>query len=130
MTIRIFVLPTQYDIIDFRLGRRPANLSVRDFNLEAEARAYRQGIDAAGDEYDRIENLEVVGSTVIYTRSSNDPDADLVAKKVERSFSTRAEVDAYCKGIDDAEGLAAPLLIDETDDRFEQLQAWSIGSCT
>lgn len=128
MTIRIFVLPTQYDIIDFRLGQRPANLLVRDFESMAEARAYQDGVDATGDEYDRIENLEVLGSTVIFTRCTNDPDTDPVANKAEAKFSTPAEAAAYCRGIEDGEGFAAPLLIDDTDDRFEQLQAWSAAA--
>lgn len=129
MTIRIFVLPTQYDIIDFRLGHRPANMLVRDFENEAEAQAYRDGVDAIGDEYDRIESLEVAGSKVFHTRRSDDPDADSVTHDAEVEFSTVAEAEAYCKGLGDAEGFAAPLLIDDADDRFEQLQAWSIASC-
>ncbi|MBS1189074.1 MAG: hypothetical protein H6R10_866 [Rhodocyclaceae bacterium] len=125
MTVRIFLLPTQGDIIDFRLGHRPANLLVRDFETEAELEAYRDGIDSVRDAYDRIENLKVVGNTVAYTRRCEDPDADAVATDTEVAFGTPAEAEAYRRGIADAEGLAAPLVVDDSDDRFEELLAWT-----
>lgn len=128
MTARIFVLPTQNDIIDFRLGNRPANILVREFETEAELRAYEDGIESSGDEYDRIENLKIVGSKVTYTRSSDDPEVEPIADTGEVNFDTPAEAEAFYKGLEDSEGLAAPLLIDETDDRFEQLLAWSPAS--
>lgn len=125
MPIRIFVLQTQYDIIDFRLGHRPANFLVRDFKTGAELEAYRNGIESISDQYDRIESLKVVGSNVAYTRRSGDPEIDAVVNAVEVDFETATEAEAYCKGIGDAEGFAAPLVIDDTDDRFEQLLAWA-----
>ena len=125
MSIRIFVLPTQYDIIDFRQGRRPENIIVRDFDSAAEVQAYEDGINAIDDQYDRIQDLKVIGSKVIHSHRSEDPDADSVTRKAEKEFATAAEAAAYSKGLDDAEGCAAPLLIDADDDRFEQLQAWS-----
>lgn len=123
MTARIFVLPTQYDVIDFRLGNRPANILVRDFETAAELEAYRDGIDAIGDEDDRIENLALSGSKVSYTRRPEDPDA--AAEEVGVEFGTPGEAEAFRRGIGDAEGCVAPLIIDETDDRFEQLQDWT-----
>lgn len=125
MTARIFILPTQYDIIDFRLGNRPENILVRDFESAAEVRAYEDGINAIADEYDRIENLQATGAKVTYTHRSEDPDADARAYPAEAEFETPAEAEAYCRGLRDAEGRAAPLLIDDTDDRFEQLAAWT-----
>lgn len=129
MIARIFILPTQYDIIDFRLGNRPENILVRDFKTGAELQAYRDGIDAIGDADDSIENLDVTGSKVTYTRRPEDPDA--VADLAEVEFETAAEAQAFRKGINDAEGCVAPLIIDDTDDRFEQLLAWSTagGNC-
>lgn len=129
MATRIFVLQTQYDIIDFRLGHRPANFLVRDFTTKAELEAYCDGIESLGDEYDRIEDIKVLGSKVIYTHRSEDPDADVVVNTAEAAFETPSEAEAYCQGIQDAEGFAAPLVIDDTDDRFEQLLAWSADSC-
>ncbi|MGE5469773.1 MAG: hypothetical protein ACM3X0_03130 [Bacteroidota bacterium] len=128
MTIRIFVLPTQYDIIDFRQGRRPENILVRDFAGAIELQAYENGIDAILDQYDRIEDLAVSGLKVVYTRRSEDPEAEAVAHAVEIEFATPAELAAYCKGLEDAEGYAAPLLVDDADDRCDQLLAWSAAS--
>lgn len=125
MAIRIFVLPTQYDIIDFRLGNRPENIMVRDFDTQAEFRAYENGIEAVSDEYERIEGLHVAGTKVSYVRRTDDPEADAgMAKTVELQFRTPAEAEAYRKGVEDSEGFAAPLLVDDTDDRFDQLLAW------
>lgn len=123
MTARIFLLPTQYDIIDFRLGNRPENIIVRDFATAAEVQAYRDGIDAIGDEGDRIEDLRVAGSKIAYTRRPDDPEAE--AEKTEVEFGTPAEAEAYRRGLEDAEGCLAPLLVDDTDDRFEQLLEWT-----
>lgn len=125
MTARIFVLPTQYDIIDFRLGNRPANILARDFGSAAEVLAYEEGIGSVGDETDRIENLQVTGTRVSYTRRPDDPEnPGAKSETVEVEFGTAAEAQAYRRGIEDTEGCAAPLLIDDTDDRFEQLQEW------
>lgn len=125
MAIRFFILQTQYDIIDFRLGNRPATILVRDFATEAESRAYEDGIDAIGDEYDRIDGLSVDGGKVCYTRRRDDPEADFgLTEAFVVEFGTPAEADAFCKGLGDSEGFAAPLLIDDSDDRFDQLQLW------
>ena len=127
MTVRIFVLPTQGDILDFRLGNRPATILVRDFGSVAELRAYEDGIDAVADQYDRIEQLAVAGATVTYGCRPDDPEAEsgLEAVAVEVALDSPAEAEAYARGVADAEGLAAPLLIDDTDDRFDQLLAWT-----
>jgi hypothetical protein len=124
MTVRIFLLPTQYDIIDFRQGNRPENLLVRDFASPAELEAYRDGIDAIVDEGDQVENLVVTGAKVSYTRRLDDPDA--VPEAVEKEFPSAAEAEAYGKGVGDAEGCVAPLLVDDTDDRFEELLEWVV----
>lgn len=129
MTIRIFILPTQGDIIDFRLGNRPENILVRDFETRAELQAYQDGLDAISDAYDQIEGLQLAGSKLTYTCRSDDPDADAIANAREMEFATPAEAEACRQGIQDAEGFAAPLLIDDTDDRFEQLLAWSGNRC-
>lgn len=128
MSARLFVLPTQNDIIDFRLGFRPANILVRDFASEAEMQAYQEGIAACGDEYERIDNLQVVGATLTYTRRSDDPEIEAVAGAAAVEFATPAEAEAFRQGLSDAEGLAAPLLIDATDDRFELLLEWTAES--
>lgn len=127
MTVRLFILPTQYDIIDFRLGNRPENIIVRDFAGEAEVEAYRDGIEAVGDEYGRIEGLAPAENVVSYTLCSEDPESEAHAKAVAREFATPAEAAAFCRGIADAEGLMAPLLVDDTDDRFELLLEWTAG---
>lgn len=125
MSIRICVLPTQYDIIDFRQGRRPEHILVREFATPAEAQAYEDGIDAIGDQYDRIEEIRVVGNTVIYTLRSEDPEIDGQSRSAEHECASPAATVAFCLGIADAEGYAAPLLVDETDERSPQLFAWS-----
>ncbi|MGE5621446.1 MAG: hypothetical protein ACM3VY_00315 [Candidatus Bathyarchaeota archaeon] len=131
MTARVVLLRTQSDIIDFRLGHRPADILVRDFATTAEQGAYEDGIDAVADQYDRVEGLTVAGATVTYTRRSEDPEAETVTTAVQVKFGTAAEAEAYRQGLQDAEGYAAPLLIDDTDDRFEQLLAWSgADGCT
>ncbi|HZX33063.1 MAG TPA: hypothetical protein VFF03_17060 [Rhodocyclaceae bacterium] len=125
MAIRFFVLQTQYDIIDFRLGNRPATILVRDFATEAESRAYEDGIDAISDEYDRIDGLKVEGAKVSYARRRDDPEADIgFTEGFTVEFGTPAEAEAFCLGLGDSEGFAAPLLIDDSDDRFDQLQLW------
>lgn len=124
MTIRIFILPTQYDIIDFRFGRRPENILVRDFATASELQAYEAGVDAIDDEYIRIRELRMIGPKVTYTRHSEDPEIEAVVTTVEREFKTPAEATTYCQGLNDTEGLAAPLMIDDTDERFTQLEAW------
>lgn len=128
MTARIALLRTQADIIDFRLGHRPADILVRDFATAAELAAYEDGVDAVADQYDRIEGLTVSGTTVTYTRRSDDPEAETVTAAAEVKFGTAAEAQAYCRGLEDAEGYAAPLLIDDTDERFEQLLAWAAAT--
>ncbi|MFZ2269433.1 MAG: hypothetical protein WAV95_17810 [Azonexus sp.] len=125
MSIRLCVLPTQYDIIDFRQGNRPENILVRSFQTRPEVLAYEDGIAAIGDEYDRIDELGTNGGVVSYRRRSEDPEIEGTAQAVEASFKTPAEAQAYCKGLADAEGFAAPLIIDDTDEDFEQLIAWS-----
>lgn len=124
MSRRLFVLPTQYDIIDFRQGRRPENILVRDFAGQPEALAYEDGIDAISDQYDRIRDLAVDGGKVVYNRCSEDPESETVVRQETAAFATAGEAAAYCQGMADAEGLAAPLLIDDSDERFGQLQAW------
>lgn len=125
MSIRICVLPTQYDIIDFRQGRRPENIFVREFASAAEAQAYEDGIDAIDDQYDRVEELRVVDAKVIYSLRSADPEIDGQSRGAEKAFVTPAEAAAFSRGLADAEGYAAPLLVDDTDDRLGQLLAWS-----
>lgn len=128
MTASVALLRTQSDIIDFRLGHRPADILVRNFATDAELGAYEDGIDAVADQYDRIEGLTVAGTTVSYTRRSDDPEAETFTAAVEVTLGTAAEAEAYRLGLQDAEGYAAPLLIDDTDDRFEQLLAWSAAT--
>lgn len=128
MSIRIFVLPTQYDIIDFRQGNRPENILVRAFQTRPEVLAYEDGIAAIGDEYDRIDELRTNGCVVSYRRRSEDPEIDGTAHAVEASFKTPAEALAYCKGLEDAEGFAAPLIVDDSYEGFEQLIVWSDGA--
>ncbi len=129
MTILVCVLRSQYDIIDFRAGRRPENILLRDFASAAELSAYEDGIYAINDAYDRIENLEIRDGKVSYTRHSEDPELDPTQTREEAEFATMAEAKAYGLGLGDAEGFAAPLLIDDTDERFEQLVAWSKSDC-
>lgn len=125
MSIRVFVLPTQYDIIDFRQGNRPENILARVFETGPELLAYEDGIAAISDEYDRIEGLKVTGSLVGYRRRSEDPEIEDTPHAMEAEFKTPAEALAYCKGLEDAEGFAAPLVVDDSYDGFEQLIAWS-----
>lgn len=125
MSIRVCILPTQYDIIDFRQGRRPENILVREFASAAEVQAYEDGIDAIDDQYDRLEEIRVVGSKVIHSHRSEDPEIEGLLRVAEQAFATPAEAAAFCLGIADADGYAAPLLVDDTDERFAQLLAWS-----
>jgi hypothetical protein len=125
MNMRIFLLPTQYDIIDFRQGKRPENILVRDFPTRPEVLAYEEGIAAIGDEYDRIDELRTSGAVVCYTRRSEDPEIDSPVHGVAVTFNTPAEALAYCKGLEDAEGFAAPLVVDDSYEGFEQLIVWS-----
>lgn len=127
MSIRIFVLPTQYDIIDFRQGRRPENILMRDFPTRPELLAYEEGIAAIGDEYDRIDELGTNGAVVCYKRRSEDPEIDSPVHGVAVTFTTPAEALAYCKGLEDAEGFAAPLIVDDSYEGYEQLLVWSDG---
>ena len=127
MSIRIFLLPTQYEIIDFRQGKRPENILVRVFQTRPEVLAYEEGIAAIGDEYDRIDELGTNGAVVCYKRRSEDPEIDGPVHGVAVTFNTPAEALAYCKGLEDAEGFAAPLIVDDSYEGFEQLIAWSDG---
>ncbi len=125
MNLRVFVLPTQYDIIDFRFGRRPENILVRDFADAKALAAYQEGLDAIGDPYERVEALSREGQTVHYTLRKEDPESETVVRTAEASFASPGEADAYCQGLSDAEGYAAPLLVDDTDERHAQLAAWA-----
>ena len=125
MSIRVFVLPTQYDIIDFRQGNRPENILARIFETGPELQAYEDGIAAISDEYDRIEDLKASGGLVSYRRRSEDPEIEDTPHAVDAEFKTPAEALAYCKGLEDAEGFAAPLVVDDSYEGFEQLIAWS-----
>lgn len=125
MSHRLLVLPTQYDIIDFRRGNRPENILVRHFETPAEVAAYEDGIYDISDEYDRIDNLVVDGNRVTYQRRTEDPEIETVVNALAHEFPTPAAALAYSRGLADAEGYAAPLLVDDSDDRFEQLLAWA-----
>lgn len=117
---KIFVLPTQEDVSGFQAGNNPENIVVREFITEAELDAYKQGIDIIEDEFDELEGLNVVGTKVCFTRSTDEvDDADIE----EMIFSTAAEAEACRQGIDDSEGFRCPMIIEESDAEFSALVA-------
>lgn len=119
-TIKVLILPTQEDIVNFENGKKPGNVLEREFYSEVELAAYKNGIDVIEDEFDEIDGLNVVGSIVSFTRPTDESnDADIQ----EIVFGTHAEAEAYRQGIDDSEGFRSPMLIEQSDENFDLLTA-------
>ena len=119
--ITVFVLPAQEDITSFHAGKSPTNLLVRHFANEAELDAYKNGMECLEDQFDEIDELNVVGNKVSFIRPTDDEDDD--ADVTELVFSSPAEAQACREGIEDAEGMQAPLIVESDDPGYDRLAA-------
>ncbi len=78
-------------------------------------------IIAAKIEFDEIDELNVVGNKVSFIRPTDDEDDD--ADVTELVFSSPAEAQACREGIEDAEGMQAPLIVESDDPGYDRLAA-------
>lgn len=111
---KVYVLLTPADQTELDMGNRPGNCLIRDFDSEAVASSYREGVKigskgGAGTEVVRESHLSM---TVQY---GNGGEGDF-------NFRTVEEKGAFGQAIEDVEGYASPVVYGEDSPKFATLE--------